>query len=411
VVALDELVSRRRPGYSLPAELYLSPEVYRLDLERFVLRHWHCAGHISQIPVAGDWLELALDIESVIVVRGDDGETRAFANVCRHRGSRICEGASGHVKGNRFVCPYHAWVYRTDGSLAQARMMPEDFDLAGHGLRALPVRVVDGLIFVSLTEDPLGLDQVEEMLHGTIGPLGWADAQVVHTETYPIAANWKLALENQVECYHCAPSHPEFFKVHSQGRADIAAARLDVLERATAQGIDIACRDQWALAAVPGQEADYCNRFAMWAGAATASEDGRLVAPLMGFTQPDGGFTIFYVGPFNHFLAYSDYGAIFRYAPRSVDRTDLVVTWLVRGDAVEGTDFDPDRLTWLWRVTAAADRRIVEANQHGVASRFYEPGPYVMPIESSTNRLIEWYLHELTAPDPPNRLARPLVRR
>jgi phenylpropionate dioxygenase-like ring-hydroxylating dioxygenase large terminal subunit len=331
------------------------------------------------------------------VIRGDDGEINALANVCRHRGSRICDGASGHAKSGRLVCPYHAWVYRADGSLAQARMMPAEFDIGEHGLRTLPVHVEQGLIFVSLHDDPPGLDDVDDMLRSTLGRLGWAEAKVAHTETFTIAANWKLALENQVECYHCGPSHPEFFRVHSQGRVDIADARQEVLERARADGIDIACRDRWALAAVPGQEADYCNRYAMWAGASTASDDGQLVAPLMGFTEPDGGFTIFYVGPFNHLLAYADHGAIFRYAPRSVDRTDLVITWLVAGDAAEGADYDRDRLTWLWRVTAAADRRIVEANQQGVASRFYEPGPYAMPMESSTDRLIEWYLHELTA--------------
>jgi Rieske 2Fe-2S family protein len=394
---VDELIGMRKPGYSLPAEFYLSPEIYRLDLDRMLFKHWHCAGHVSQIAHAGDWIELAIDVESVIVVRGDDGAIHALANVCRHRGSRICDGAAGHAKAGRFTCPYHAWVYRTDGSLAQARLMPDDFELADHGLHTLPVHVREGLIFVSLDADPLGLDEVDQMLQRTVGPLGWADAKVVHTETYSIAANWKLALENQVECYHCAPSHPEFFKVHSQGRVDIAAARLVTLDRASAQGIDIPCRDQWALAAVAGQEADYCNRYAMWGGAVTASQDGELVAPLMGFTEPDGGFTIFYVGALNHFLAYADYGAIFRYAPRSVDRTDLVVTWLVRGDAEQGVDFDIDRLTWLWRVTAAADRTIVENNQRGVSSRFYEPGPYALPIESSTNRLIEWYLDALTS--------------
>lgn len=200
---------------------------------------------------------------------------------------------------------------------------------------------------------------------------------------------------NQVECCHCAPSHPEFFKVHSQGRVDISAARSEVLERAAAQGIDIPRNDGWALLAAPGEEADYCNRYAMWNGALTASEDGGLVAPLMGFRESDGGFTVFYVGQLNHFLAYADYGAIFRYVPRSVDRTDLVVSWLVRGDAVEGSDYDRDQLTWLWRMTAAADKRLGEANQRGVVSRSYVPVPYALPIESSTNRLIELYLHEI----------------
>jgi Rieske 2Fe-2S family protein len=137
----------------------------------------------------------------------------------------------------------------------------------------------------------------------------------------------------------------------------------------------------------------------MWAGAVTASEDGKPVAPLMGtWPQFDSGFTIFYAGPLNHFLAYADYGAIFRYTPRSASETELNVKWLVRDDAKEGTDYDVDRVTWLWRVTAAADKKIVEENQIGVASRFYTPGPYALPVENSTKRLVEWYLHELIEP-------------
>ena len=255
------------------------------------------------------------------MVRGDDGQIRALANVCRHRGSRICEGPAGHAKGGRFVCPYHAWVYRTDGSLAKARMMRDD-DIAGYCLRSFPVHVAEGLIFVSLTTDPLGVEQVDEMLLRAIAPLGWADAKVVHTETYPIAANWKLALENQVECYHCAPSHPEFFKVHSQGRADIAAARLEVIDRAAARASTSPAVINGRLMPSPGKRPTTATATRCRGGAATASEDGELVAPLMGFTEPDGGFTIFYVGPFNHFLAYADYGAIFRYArARSIEPT------------------------------------------------------------------------------------------
>ena len=104
-------------------------------------------------------------------------------------------------------------------------------------MRPIALHVVEGLIFVSLADRPLGLHDVDEMLRSTIGPLGWADAKVVHQERYDIAANWKLALENQVECYHCATSHPEYVRVHSQGRADIDAARARMLERAAAQGI------------------------------------------------------------------------------------------------------------------------------------------------------------------------------
>jgi Rieske 2Fe-2S family protein len=393
---LDRLVARQPAAHSLLQEFYTSEAIYRRDVERVILAHWHCAGHESQIPRPGDYFLFEIDRESIIVIRGQDGIVRALANVCRHRGSRICSKPEGRARGGALVCPYHAWVYNTDGTLKNARMMQEGFDPTTHGLQQASLVSVEGLLFVSLATEPLGMESAGAMLTSTVRPFGWASAKVIHQERYTIEANWKLALENQVECYHCAPSHPEFFRVHSQGRPSLDELRTAMIARTRAQGIEIPVCDNWALQAEPGQEADYCNRYGLWDKALTASEDGKPVAPLMGeFRDYDAGFTVFYVGALNHFLAYGDYGAIFRYVPRAVDQTDLHVTWLVRGDAEEGKDFETDRVTWLWRVTAAADKRIVEENQIGVNSRFYVPGPYVLPIESGTRRFTEWYLKEL----------------
>lgn len=393
---LEELIRRQPSDHSLLQDFYVSPDIYRHELDRVILRHWQCVGHVSQIPKPGDYVLFEIDRESVIIIRGADGVVRALANVCRHRGSRICDRPSGHAKGV-LVCPYHAWTYKLDGALRSARMMPKEFDTSQHGLKQLPLELIEGLIFVSLAMEPLGLAQVEDMLHTTVGPFGWADARVIHKVCYTIEANWKLALENQVECYHCGPAHPDFSKVHGQGHAEAATCSPEIMSRMKAQGIDIRMRDQWALKARPGEEADYCMRYSMHGDAVTASEDGKPVAPLMGrLTTYDGGFTVFYVGMLNHFLAYGDYGAIFRYTPRSVSRTELHVTWLVRGDAEQTVDFNVERVTWLWRVTTAADKKIVEDNQAGVLSRYYRPGPYALPIESNTQRLIEWYLSEMT---------------
>ena len=113
------------------------------------------------------------------------------------------------------------------------------------------------------------------------------------------------------------------------------------------------------------------------------------------YKEYDNGLTVVYVSPMNHLLGYGDYGAIFRYTPKSVNETELKVIWLVRKDAVEGKDYNLDDLTWMWKVTAAADKRIVHENQAGVSSRFYVPGPYALPIEEKTVRLTEWYLHSI----------------
>ena len=393
---LGRLIAAQPKGHSLLQPFYVSQQIYRRDMEQVVLSHWHCVGHESQLPQPGDYFLFEIDRESVIVIRGQDNVIRALANVCRHRGSRICREPAGRAKGGILTCPYHAWVYRTDGSLRNARMMPAEFDKDAHGLKPVALTSIEGLLFVSLAQKPLGMTAVGKMLAATVGPFGWSSAKVIHHERYVMHANWKLALENQVECYHCAPSHPEFVRVHSQGRDSLDELRTAMMARTRAQGIDIPICDHWALSALPGEEADYCNRYGMWAESVTASEDGKPVAPLMGqFSDYDRGFTVFYVGPLNHFLAYGDYGAIFRYTPRAVGETELHVSWLVRGDAQEGADYDIERVTWLWRVTAQADKRIVEENQIGVSSRFYSPGPYALPIESGTQRFSEWYLAEL----------------
>jgi len=389
------LVAEQVAGHPLSQVFYSDPEIFRRDLDRMVLRHWLCAGHVSSVPKVGDFFLLEIANESAIILRGEDGELRALVNVCRHRGSRVCRETSGNTR--ILICPYHAWTYGIDGKLRAARHMAEPFDKSRHGLKQIPLRVVEGLIFVTFAEEPLGLSRVEEVLLRGYGPYGWADAKVAHRETYPIEANWKLAVENYVECYHCAPSHPEYARLHAneQPRAKIAELNARMDERAAALGLAIPNQDHWALAAERGEEAAYCVRYAMRSGAVTGSPDGKPMAPLMGaFKGYDGGSTFIHVGPASFFLAYPDHGIIYRFMPRTVQRSEMEVIWLVRGDAREGIDYDGERLTWLWKVTSEADKRIIEDNQRGVNSRFYEPGPFSL-MESQERRFVEWYLSEI----------------
>jgi phenylpropionate dioxygenase-like ring-hydroxylating dioxygenase large terminal subunit len=136
-------------------------------------------------------------------------------------------------------------------------------------------------------------------------------------------------------------------------------------------------------------------RYPLYDGVATGSADGRAVAPLMGrFADYDGGATSVHLGPASFLLAYPDHGVIYRFIARTPTTSEMEVVWLVRGDAREGVDYDPARLTWLWTVTSEADKRIIEENQLGVRSRYYEPGPYA-PMEYNTRRYIAWYLREI----------------
>ncbi len=386
-----------KPGYALPRAYYTDPAIFELDLERMLLRHWICAGHVSSLANVGDYFLVEIGRESAIVCRAGDGALHALLNVCRHRGSRVCVERSGTAAGGGFTCPYHAWSYGLDGHLRVAREMPASFRREQFPLRSLSLQVLQGLIFISFASEPPALDDAARALAAAAGTHGWSTAKIAHRESYEIQANWKLAVENYMECYHCQPSHPEFARRHVYARPAARAADIEraARERSAALGIEIADIDAYGLKARSGQESIAVMRSALLDGHQSASADGALVAPLMGnFRVSDGSSTYFDVGPVSDFLAYPDHGLIYRFVPRSVERTEMEVLWLVHADAVAGRDYELSRLTWLWQVTSLEDKRIIERNQQGINSRFYEPGPYSLQ-EEYARRFVEWYLAEL----------------
>ena len=392
-----QAIAAQRPGHALSREFYCDADLFEREVQRLLLRHWHCAGHQSQVREPGDFFTIDICGESLIVVCAQDRRIRALHNVCRHRGSRVCTEPAGHARGGVFVCPYHAWTYGLDGRLRAARHMPAGFDRSAYGLKPLHTKVMEGLIFVSFAETPLGLEHVEAALAGSARIYGWAQAQVAHRATYPVNANWKLAVENYMECYHCGPAHAEYSRFHLYARPAALNREADerVRQRARTLGVTLEELDRWGLNAGPGQEAADSARSALADGAVSGSEDGRPLAPLMGqFPDYDGGVTFFDIGLTSSFLAYPDHGLIYRFIPRTVHSTDMEVIWLVRDDARAGVDYDLERLTWLWKVTSMADKRIIELNQQGINSRSYEPGPY-SAMEQQTRCFVEWVLAEL----------------
>ena len=388
-----------KPGHSLPRAYYTDPAIFERDLDCLLLRHWFCAGHVSSLPATGDFFLVDMGRESVIICRAADGAVHALLNVCRHRGSRVCVTRSGSAAGGGFTCPYHAWSYGLDGRLRAAREMPAAFRREDVGLKTLQVRVLEGLIFVSFAADPPSLDDAARALAEAAGTHGWARAKVAHRAAFEINANWKLAVENYMECYHCQPAHPEFARRHVYARPAKQGAEIEraARERSAAMGIRISDVDGYGLHARPGQESIAVLRSALLDGHATASADGRPLAPPMGqFPECDGSSTYFDVGPVSDFLAYADHGMIYRFIPRSVDRTQMEVLWLVSADAEAGRDYEIERLAWLWTVTSVEDKRIIERNQEGVNSRYYQPGPYSLQ-EQYANRFVSWYLAEIGA--------------
>ena len=378
-MTIDELIAAQTPGHSLDQAFYVDDRIFPRDMN-LLLGRWTYVGHVSEIPAEGDYFVTRLGNESAIVVRGASGKVSALNNVCSHRGSRLCVNPTGTV--TTFTCPYHAWSYDLDGRLRGAREMPPGFETAGYGLKSLPVAVIGGLILISYGEAPPSLDAARTTLEVLDARYGWSTARVACRKTYAVDANWKLALENYHECYHCAPSHPEFSVHHLLARPKARDNRSNV-------DLEI-----WG-AEPDGREVARLIFSQLADGSETGSRDGRFVAPPMDIEDPHAGGCLFAeVGFLSAFLAYPDHGVIYRFIPITASRTEMEVIWLVRGDAVEGRDYYADSLTWLWDVTSLADKRIIEMNQDGVRSRTYRPGPYSL-MEPGTRAYTDRYLSEL----------------
>jgi Rieske 2Fe-2S family protein len=407
-VEIESLVQRRAVGYSLEAPFYISPEVFDLDVAAVFARHWLFSAAESEIPDAGDYVTIDIGPYSVIILRDDDEEIRAFHNVCRHRGSRLLNESCGSV-GN-IVCPYHQWTYRTDGELIFAESQPHTFDRSRFGLKPIHVRNVAGLIFVCLDENPpADFDEVAEFIEPYLTPYGLPTAKVAHQIDLTEEGNWKLVMENNRECQHCDGAHPElvsaYFPLFGYTEEDITPRQRPVFERYQAAAVDLerAC----SLRGFPREgRRELDNRptgFQLThmpldgAGISFAPEGAQVCKKLMGsLSEPKFGDLSVHMQPNSWFHFLSDHAVVFRVLPLSADKSIVRTTWLVHPDAKEGVDYDIDSLTAVWRATNNEDRELVVGTQNGVTNPGYVPGPYSL-VEDDVEAFVNWYVKRVEA--------------
>jgi len=397
---LDQLISAHQSGGSLARPFYVDPDIFRWDVERVFKRYWLPVAFSSRIPRPGDYFLYEIAGEQIIVVRDKDGRVHAHYNVCRHRGSRLCLEHAGNKK--KFVCPYHAWTFDHDGTFVNGRHLCDDTDKRALGLFSIHARELEGLIFLCVGETAPDFEPIVRDFTPYVRPHGLKNSKVCCHIQFQIEANWKVVAENQWECYHCAPAHPELAHVMTYVRAHDSPSKA--LER-------LKFEEEWAAYAesighmtggvdATGPDAWYgARRVPIQPGFAVQTEDGKPAAPLMGdFTQYDGAVTGLNFYPLSFAVLNNDHAVLLRFTPIDTLKTDIELTWVVREDAVEGVDYDVDRIKWLWESTGQADATICENNQKGVNSERYQPGPH-SKMEDRIDHMIHWYLRQI-AHDP-----------
>lgn len=333
---------------TLEARYYTSEEILAAERERIFLQEWICIGREDEVPNAGDFVTAEVGGESLLVVRGRDGAVRAFFNLCRHRGTRLCGTAQGSLPG-RIRCPYHAWTYSLGGALLSAPLMDEvaGFSRSDHHLISVPLQAFGGLMFVSLAADPEPFETAVAAHLRRVGRGGLETLRTARRIDYTVEANWKLVIENYSECYHCPLVHPLFTQQvhHRSGRNDSFEGALLGGYMELADGVE------------------------------SLTSDGKRCAPaLSGLDRADLARVYFYaLFPNLTISLHPDYVMIFLVQPVDPGRTLVRCEWLFPESALAGGTCRPDEAVAFWDQTNREDWAVCSLVQKGVASRGYRP--------------------------------------
>ncbi len=352
---------------TLPTGWYRSPEIFRIEKERIFCREWIGVCREEELPRPGDHLVLDVLGESVLLLRNREGELRAFYNVCRHRGSRLCRAAGetpdasrvvlagGITAGRLIVCPYHQWSYDFNGALVAAPHLGAGSGFNKQEFRLYPIGAESwgGFVFLNLT--PSEAKPFAAQLGGIPDRLQrypLAELRIGATIRYEVAANWKILCENYNECYHCAGVHPELCALVPSFR-EAGGANLDWIRGIPhREGAYTFTPSGTTLRrAFPGLNADEQVR-----------HKGELVYP-------------------NVFLSVAcDHVAAFILYPRGAERTDITCHFLFETHEIDKPRFDPSDAVDFWDLVNRQDWTVCESVQNGIRARVHTHG-YYAPME------------------------------
>jgi Rieske 2Fe-2S family protein len=340
-----------RPPATLPGRDYSSDDVFRLECERLFHGGWFCVGREEDVGT-GAFAVAEVAGESVLLVRDEQGALRGFLNVCRHRGSRLCEGSGPAGKALR--CPYHAWSYSLDGRLLATPNVALDESLPRErlGLWHVALDCWEGFVWVSLADDPAPLD---EHLHrwASDDPFQWGrydvgGLRVGARREYEVAANWKILVENYNECLHCPTVHPELVRI-------VPLYRHGEVEDA------------------PDMNG---NGNSLASGMTSFTPTGRSSLPPLPGISEDDRHTFYGVTLLPNLIVnyHSDCVSTFLLLPHGPGSTRVVCHYLFAPETVAAAGFDPSEVVEFRHRLAQQDWAVCERAQLSMASRAYAGG-------------------------------------
>ena len=352
---------------TLPSSWYLRDDVFALEREHIFYSEWICVGREEELPRPGDHRVLDVCGQSIIVVRNTEGALRAFYNVCRHRGARLCSpnpaadsanglAIQGGVMPNGLIlCPYHAWTYDLNGQLLRAPHLAKEsgFDASKVHLHPVLAESWGGFVFLHLTPAKARpfADYIANVSQRFVRyPL--AGLRTVQTIRYEVEANWKILCENYNECYHCGPVHPELCRIVPAFRQNGGA------------GLD------WERG-IPHREG--ADTFTM-----SGTSNRRSFPGLNEDEQVRHKGELLYP---NLFLSVArEHVAAFVLQPTGPRHTRIDCHFLFEPYEIEQPDFDPSDTVDFWHLVNRQDWNICELVQAGISARVHQMGVFA-PME------------------------------
>lgn len=335
----------------LPRAAYVDAAVCEWELAHFFRNGWICAGRLSELLPSGSAQAAASILgRGVLLTRDSGGTLRAFENVCRHRGHELLACGAKSPK-SLVVCPYHAWSYGMDGSLRGARGIEAQGSSCKGDLGLLPVGAAEwgGWIFLNLPGSRIDCKDVVGDLAGYAANWECERLVVGATHSYEIKANWKVVIENYLECYHCPVIHPALCRV-----SDARSGGGVRPKRGLYVGGWMELEDH----------------------AETMSFDGKSKGLMLPKLNGEQRRQVHYIALFPGMLIslHPDYVMTHRLLPVSAGVTEIECQWLFAPEALERPEFDPSYAVEFWDRTNREDWRAVESVQRGLASERFVPG-------------------------------------
>ncbi|MDX2039339.1 MAG: aromatic ring-hydroxylating dioxygenase subunit alpha [Isosphaeraceae bacterium] len=342
-------------GMTLPASCYVDSAWFERELERIFGRMWVYVGRAEELPTAGARVVREVAGESLLLVADGMGRPRAFFNVCRHRGTRLCAGDATAPTASRSIqCPYHAWTWDLDGRLVSAPGIEgaAGFSESDYPLHEVRLEQWDGLLFACLDPAAGSLARQLGELPDRFRAWGLERLRSVRSITYDVQANWKLIIQNYSECLHCPIIHPALQQLSHY-----------------LSGVNEACGVG---------DAYLGGKMDLRPGVETMSLGGRLAGNrLPGLDEDQCRLVQYYAVLPNLLLSlHPDYAMIHELRPLTQSRTEVVCSWHFDPESIARAGFDPEPVVAFWDLTNRQDWHVSELSQLGIASRAYRPGPY-----------------------------------